>query len=354
MTTTGRLTPFSSEWIRRGVRHSVIWSLVAAALVAVVCVITGSFGAVGAKALTTIALLLGFALISWYDAEVSAKRSTWFAIASAGTSVFLLLVGLVKLWLPSFDGSSFGAWLSLVAIIRVGLLHVHLLLGIYGRFATRLMSQLSHVTVALVAVLMVLLALPPLANWAPFSEGYWRFVAAVGILDALGTILVPLIHVLLYRDESAPFGGHGAFGEPEAFDEASAYGEPGAFGEPLAFSDPTISDPTFSSPTGAPQPFSPPTSGYEPIPAWGSRPVPRPQVNDGGMHGAPVSEQPRPAAPALAGSTFAAPTGPESYVPPEQDPAPLRLAWPRYADGKPLPRKADGSPDFAGVVGYRG
>jgi hypothetical protein len=52
----------------------------------------------------------------------------------------------------------------------------------------------------------------------------------------------------------------------------------------------------------------------------------------------PVIAPPRPAAAA--------------YAPLDPAPAPLRLAWPRYDDGRPLPARADGAPDFTGVLGY--
>ncbi|MBW8872511.1 MAG: hypothetical protein JF618_10250, partial [Leifsonia sp.] len=115
------------------------------------------------------------------------------------------------------------------------------------------------------------------------GDTYWRLVAVVAILDALGTVLIPLTYSL--------FG-------PKAAHQASA-------------PDPAVG-PTVGTP------FAPATGpAYAPAPA----------------------------------TAASAATSATAY--PRLDPAGgLRLEWPRYINGQPLPARADGTPDFTGVAGY--
>ncbi|MCU1438343.1 MAG: hypothetical protein JWP66_1430, partial [Naasia sp.] len=203
-------------WVRTVVLYSIVGSLIAAAAIGVISALVGEFGSLSWQAMGTIALFVFFALLAWYDADVSAKRSRWFGITSVLVSIYLLLVGLLKIWLPHedtvitdenggvfvdyYDGASaFLSWIWLAIIARVALLHIHLLLVIYNRFQTAAMRAVSRITFVLVAVLAVMLSLPALLPGREYPELYWRLVAAIAIADALGTILVPLVHLLFHR-----------------------------------------------------------------------------------------------------------------------------------------------------------
>jgi hypothetical protein len=144
------------------------------------------------------------------------------------------------------------------------------------------MKTVSHLTFWLVALLAVMLSLPMLLTNIQFSEGYWRTVGAIAILDTLGTVLVPLVHAL--------------FGP-----------------KPEALPAPVASASAAFAPASEPRGLQPSNT-------------------------VPVVAPARPAAAA--------------YAPLDPAPAPLRLAWPRYDDGRPLPARPDGSPDFTGVLGY--
>jgi hypothetical protein len=267
-------------WVRPLALKTIIGSLIAAALIGVLAVVTGDFGDVSWRAMGTITLLLYFAFASWYDADISARRAVWFGALSGAASIYLLIVGLAKVWLPSEDNSWFPpflVWIGLAIVTRVALIHVHLLLNIYRRFESPVMKAISYVTFFLVALLAVGLSLPMLFPDADFSAEYWRLFAAIAILDALGTGLIPLVHAFFGPKGTAPEMESGTRGEP------------------------------------APAP----------------------------------SEQSLPALPV--------PTTPpagSSYAPLIPTPGSLLLAWPRYADGRPLPAREDGTPDFSGVVGY--
>lgn len=308
-------TTVNMPWVRVVVRHTLIWALVAAAIVGVISALTGHFDSVTWNAFGTIALFAFFALVSWYDADVSAKRSTWFGVASAVTSVFLLIYGLLKIWLPSNDYDL--RWFAMFAVIRILLLHIHLLLTIYSKFAGRVMNAIARVTGVLAVALAVLLAIPVLDESPDLGEGYWRALATVAILDALGTILVPLVHALLYRGSQKPGVWHPV--------------------PPVVSSrDSQLS--------------------YRPAP-----PVQRnagPSVDQSAVTDASSTQVTEAVASSeLPGRTPPAPGLPmpvsaESYAASDAEVPVLRLAWPRYENGAPVPRDSHGNPDFTGVKGF--
>ncbi|MEN2737463.1 hypothetical protein ABCS02_06685 [Microbacterium sp. X-17] len=289
---TGAALPPDTDrfaWVRKLLPRIVVGALIAAALVGVYAVIIGTWDETCWRLIGTIALLVFFSLVSWYDADVSARRAPWFGAVSVILSAFLLLDGLVKLWAPAFDGSpsyppedgpgtsSWGVfgWIALVAVVRLGLLHVHLVLNTQRRFTGPIMFKVTVCTLVLVGALTLGLAAPLVFDHTTFSDTYWRLVATIAILDALGTILIPLTYTL--------FGPKAAKGAPRA-----------AAAAPVAAAAPA---PAAYAPAAAPAPSSPypnvltPAGGY-------------------------------------------------------------RLEWPRYVNGTPLPARPDGTPDFSGVVGY--
>ena len=292
-------TTFPFGRVRPIMLRVVIASLVVAAVVAIVSIATASFGDTSWRLIGTAVLFTAFALFSWYDADVSSRRSTAFAVVSFAVSIYLFVAGMVKIWVPTrmladpygyvawsaFDG--FLGWVLLALIARVALLHVHLVLAIGARLRYAVMSVVTTATLVLVGTLATLLTLPVLFTWLDVHESYWRAVGVVAVLDALGTVLVPLGYQLFAG--ASPRGGSeggtaqaGATSVPsEQQGGAWATGAPG----------PEVG--SAASSTG----FRPPSTAY-------ARPGQR------------------------------------------------SLQWPRYDDGTLLPVGADGGPDFRGVVGY--
>lgn len=289
-------------WVRKLLPRIVIGALIAAALVGVYAVIIGRWDETCWRLIGTIALLVFFSLVSWYDADVSARRASWFGAVSVALSAFLLLDGLWKIWAPALDGSvpddwwwGFFSWMLLVAVTRLGLLHIHLVLNTQRRFTGPIMSKVTLITLILVGALTVGLAAPLVFQHVDFGEAYWRLVGAIAILDALGTILIPLTYSL--------FG-------PKT---VKAQGTPYAVPTPVAGVAP------------APAAFAPSAVAPSAV---------APSAD------APSAVAPPPAAPASAYPNVLTPAGG------------FRLEWPRYVNGTPLPAKPDGSPDFTGVIGY--
>lgn len=308
--------------VRPLVLRAVVGSIVAAALVGVGSALVGDFGTTSWRLLGTIALFVFFAFCCWYDADVSARRSAAFGVTSIAVSIVLLLVGVAWLWLDD-GGGRLPHWLWIAAVGRVALLHVHLLLTNKRRFTSDAMQAVTVATIVLVGVLAVLLVLPFLARRDEgYPELYWRIVVAVAILDLLGTVLIPLTYALFHSGEQglragfptpAPGRGSAARATPPA--PVPAYGQ-------------------WSQDRGAA--LAPPSAPTRTDPVAPAGPGTHASVGASTAQGAPPAarfEAPPAAAYPVAG-------------------APHLLEWPRYANGQPLPARADGSPDFTGVRGW--
>jgi hypothetical protein len=311
--------------VRPAVLKTIVGSVVAAALVGVTAIVVGQFGTIHLQALFTVIFIVTFALLAWYDAEVSAKRSSTFALIGVGISVILLIIGMLKIWLPqssdldtdyayyyddtSYDvAENFGHWIWLVVIARFALLHAHLLLNIHRKYNTPVLSVVANITLGLIALFGILLALPSIFDNTDFGEAYWRLFGAVLILDVLGTVLIPLAYALFSPKKSN-------WEDYERFDQM-----------PQIPQMPVQQQQHFQSP--ARQQLH---EQYD-VP---SQPVAHRSTFQ------PTTSPVEPPAQAF---------GPTGAVKFEQRPTPSRkLAWPRYEDGTPLPINPDGTPNFDNV-----
>jgi len=343
---TGTIDP---RWarVRPLVFRTIIGAVVAAGLVGIAAVLLGDFGRVAVQLLLTVVVVVVFALLSWYDADVSSRRSGTFAFASIAVSMYLLATGLYKVWVVPTDpfggdgtwlvGEHFWQWLGIVVVARFALLHVHLLLVIHRRYPTPLLQLVAKVTVGVIALLALLLSVPLLAPDVDLARAYWRLVWVVVILDLLGTVVVPLSNAL-FRPRH-----HGtAPGVPPVSAAAS-------WPAPAPAPSPATGQWGSGAPGVAPGPaadgwsVTPHPTGAG-VPAAG---VPAHAAAAAVAQGDPVA--PSAAAPAAGpGSTTIA--APDGMLYERRPDAARALAWPRYVDGTPLPAAPDGSPDFSGVA----
>ncbi|GAA3642935.1 hypothetical protein GCM10022200_28520 [Microbacterium awajiense] len=244
--------------------RAAIWvaigALIAAAIVCVIWVLIGSQNGIVGRAFLTILLLAAFAGVAILDAHLAPRRPAWFALASMASWVVALLVGAVLIWLPS-DDSWFGyprflAFLLVVLILQLALLHVRLYSKAFQRYVTGFTQAVFIVTVSLVVALVALLVVPlVLAEFVDFADIYWRIVVAVTILAAVGTALIPLVNALFAPKKvrpAPPVGPPVHAGAPAPGSEARALAAP-----PSA---PTAPDP------GEPLPWPTFTDGVTPLP----------------------------------------------------------------------------------------
>jgi len=308
-------------WVRPTVLRVIIGAVVAAALVGVLAITAGDFGKAHLQAVLTILVIITFALLSWYDADVSSKRSNTFALVSVVVSLYLLIAGLFKIWTwnpapnSHYDGDyysisdvigNFFEWTWLVIIARVALLHSHLLLIIHKKYNTKVLRIVAVATLVLIAVFGIMLSLPTIDEQGYFNETYWRLLGAVGILDVLGTVLIPLSYALFAPKPPKTFYQqyNPNLQQPQYVAPATVQQQPVATEQPL------------------------PPAQFTPVITLTSQPDAESKIPTApaGIPGAPIFDKP---------------------------PVPSRaLAWPRYADGTPLPVSADGTPDFTYVERY--
>jgi hypothetical protein len=297
------------------VLKSIIGSVVAAGLVGVFAMVVGDFNTLHLQLILTIILIVAFSLMSWYDADVSSKRSSTFALIGVFVSLYLLLVGFLKIWVISdpyttlgYDGnassfdtegiilSNMAQWIWLVLIARGALLHSHLLLNIHRKYNTPILTLVAQITFVLIILFAILLSVPHIFENLNYAETYWRITGAVAILDVLGTILIPLSSALF---------------NPKA-----------------------------------------PVLVTQPQPAYPAQKLPAPQghpLKPAGSQFANQQFQPLQANPVASAEVTHTPGSFRFETPPNYSRA---LAWPRYMDGSPLPANADGTPNFSQVEKY--
>ena len=124
--------------------RAAIWvaigALIAAAIVCVVWVLTGSQNGIVGRAFLTILLLVAFAGVAILDAHLAPRRPAWFALASMASWVIALLIGAVLIWMPErypWGGfTRFIQFLLIVLILQLALLHLRLYLKAFRRYVT--------------------------------------------------------------------------------------------------------------------------------------------------------------------------------------------------------------------------
>ncbi len=193
---------------RPALLRAAIWvaigALIAAAIVCVVWVLIGSQNGIVVRAFLTILLLAGFSGVSIMDVYLAARRETWFTLVSMGVWIAILLIGAFLIWMPTSAYFAFStgfqrvfAFLLIVLILQLAVLHVRLYSGAHLRRPLVFTRVVTWITVALIAVLAIMLVLPlMLWEWVDFHDVYWRIVVALTILATVGTALVPLVNAL--------------------------------------------------------------------------------------------------------------------------------------------------------------
>lgn len=187
----------------RGAIWIAIGALIAAALVCVVWVLIGDQNGLIARAFLTILLLAAFAGIAIVEANLASRRPDWLALASMVTWIIALLVGAVKIWLPQQD--EYFGWVSerffqlllVIGILQLVLVHVRLFTKASKRYVTTFTRVIVIVTyVMLGATAGMLIFYLTFPDTFRYDDLYWRITVSVGIIAAVGTMLVPLLNAL--------------------------------------------------------------------------------------------------------------------------------------------------------------
>jgi len=193
------MKPTVAKDLRRIAIIFIIVSLSLTALVGIVTLLTASFGEVQGKIILTTLLVAGFSITALCHLAVVGRALRIVGYVGIGMSALALITGTVLIW-GSWDNWSDG-WedllktFAVVAILAVSLAHANLLLLLEGRRSSLVRVGL-FVTVGMIALLALLIILPIVTEGqipGDNGEPYFRFLGVVAILDALGTIVLPVV-----------------------------------------------------------------------------------------------------------------------------------------------------------------
>ncbi len=173
-------------------------SLSLAALVGIVTLLTATFGEVQGKIILTTLLVAGFSITALCHLAVFGRALRIVGFVGVAMSALALATGTVLIW-GSWDNWS-SVWenvlkyFAVFAVLAVSLAHANLLLLLEERKSPILRTGL-FVTVGLIALLALLIILPIVTDGRipGDNDSYWRVVGVVAILDALGTIVLPVL-----------------------------------------------------------------------------------------------------------------------------------------------------------------
>lgn len=201
--------PLAVRGFRRAAVITMITSLSVTALVGIGVLVTGDFGQVQVRILATALLVAGFSIVALCDLALAGRALRVVALVSIGVAVIALALGVVLIWSVSWSGASFGQLsraFGVAGIWSVSLAQANLLLLLTRRRHPVIRFGMVA-TVGCIVLTAVLLSLPIVTEFRiPTGEtalAFWRAFGIAVILDALGTITVPVLALFL-RDAQKP------------------------------------------------------------------------------------------------------------------------------------------------------
>lgn len=199
----------------RGARRAAVVALVVSisltAVVGIVVLLTGDFGEVQGRVLTTTLLVAGFSTVALCHLAVAGRPVRVVGFVGLAVSAIALVIGLVLIWTPwdSWSGGSgeLWRWFGVTGILALSLAHANLLLLLAGRRHPFVRTAMA-ITVAAIALVALVLILPILSDGAiPGDTGwdaYWRWFGVIAIVDALGTVVLPVVGLLIRDRPTGP------------------------------------------------------------------------------------------------------------------------------------------------------
>ena len=205
------MSPHIITAARRGAIYGIIISFSAAALVGIVALLGGDFGETQGRVVLTTVLVGAFSITALCHLAVADRAMRVVAAVGLLASAAGLVFGLVVIW-RDWDAPGFDDWLRAFAtagILAVSVAHANLLLLLAGR-RRRVIRVGLTLTLVAIAVVAVMLILPIVTDGdipGPDGELYFRVAGVVGILDALGTVVVPVLAIFLRDGADAASAG---------------------------------------------------------------------------------------------------------------------------------------------------
>lgn len=189
--------------LRRWVVGAIIVSFGIAALGGIFVLLSGSWSDTAAKVLATTGLTGLFSVAVLCGAALLGKSAQAFGWVTIIVSVVTLAVILTQLWTDADWGDAmFKTDVTLCALSAAcAVASLLLLLVAHDRRAVR---TLLFVTLGLIALAVLLTLLPVWNESIGDSDAYWRSAGVVWILAALGTVVLPVLSLLLRGPRGEP------------------------------------------------------------------------------------------------------------------------------------------------------
>ncbi len=205
MTATDRAADRRSSTIgaaRKGAIYGIVISFSLAALVGIIALLSGEFGETQGKIILTTLLMGATSITALCHLAIADRAMRLVGFVGLAASGIALITGLVLIW-RSWGDASLEDWFRtfiVAGIIAVSFAHANLLLLLAGRRRPIIRVGLM-VTLAMIAAVAIMLILVVASNGDipgyENEEWYWRLFGVVGILDVLGTVVVPVLAIFL-------------------------------------------------------------------------------------------------------------------------------------------------------------
>jgi hypothetical protein len=222
----------------RGARRvtiiGVIVSVSLAAVIAIISVITGDLSRQASIILTTL-LVTGFGLTMLCHLAVAGRPVRVVGFVGMVASAVTLVLGLLLIWSDRLLDSDLSVdvwrWFGVSVILAVSLAQANLLLLLAGRRhpAVRIALAITLLAIAALALMGILPIVSENEIPAPGTEeAYLRTATVIAIIDALGTVVLPVVALVL-RGSSASTASPDASATPDATPTADASDASAAF-----------------------------------------------------------------------------------------------------------------------------
>lgn len=213
-------TPGVVRGARRVAIIAVVVSLVIAAAIGIVALVSGEFGELQGRVILSTLTVAAFGTTSLCHLAIVARAVRVVGFVGIAASVFAAASAFLLIWTDwdeLVDGDSLVKALVSSAILAASLAQANLLL-LLARQRNALIRFGLAATLLAVATVVVMLWLTIFSDGdIPGDEGsaYWRALGVVGIVDALGTIALPIVALILRARTPAA-------AEPDAADPNAA------------------------------------------------------------------------------------------------------------------------------------
>ncbi|UTT61954.1 hypothetical protein [Microcella humidisoli] len=187
---------------RKGAIYGIIVSFSLAAIVGIIALLSGDFGETQGRIILMTLLLGATSITALCHLAIADRAMRIVGFVGLAASAITLITGLVLIW-RDWNSPGFDEWFKAFAtagILAVSFAHANLLLLLAGRRRAVIRYGLM-LTLVMIAAVAIMFILPILSNGdipGPGNEEwYTRLFGVVGILDVLGTVVVPVLAIFV-------------------------------------------------------------------------------------------------------------------------------------------------------------